>query len=217
MHHEIPSSQTQLDWRRIHALGLPSGSIRALLAILVFATVWALLLIRPSEEIPNYLGDLLFIIMGHYFAARRRVLDEQDPGPPPLFLPRGSVRLLLLAGSIAVAVLLFRRGQLTSLDQNPGVVALLLVGGFLLGVAMNIVMTWWRERGHRPPRFVEDLRAVVSLAAGGLLAFLVLNHVLLVLPPASIDNQLSTWIHLGHLRPEQVLAALVGFYFGSRS
>lgn len=217
MLHEIPSSETQLDWRRIHALGLPSGSIRALLAILVFATVWALLLIRPSEEIPNYLGDLLFIIMGHYFAARRRVQDDQDPGPPPLFLPRGSVRLLLLAGSIAVAVLLFRRGQLTALDQNPGVVALLLVGGFLLGVGMNTVMTWWRERGHRPPRFVEDLRAVVSLAAGGLLAFLVLNHVFLVLPPASIDTQLLTWVHLGHLRPEQILAAVVGFYFGSRS
>ncbi len=217
MPHETPISETPVDWRRIHALGLPSGSIRALLAILVFATVWTLLLTRPSEEVPNYLGDLLFIIMGHYFAARRRVLEDHEPGPPPLFLPRGSVRLLLLAGSIAVAVLLFRRGQLTSIEQNPGVVALLLVGGFLLGVAMNTLTTWWRERGHRPPRFVEDLRAVVSLAAGGFLVFLVLNRVLLVLPPTNIDNQLSTWVHLGHLRPEQVLAAVVGFYFGSRS
>ena len=217
MLHETPSAETPVDWRRLHALGLPAGSIRALLAILVFGTVWALLLIRPSEAIPNYLGDLLFIIMGHYFAARRRVIEADDPGPPPLFLPRGSVRLLLLAGSIAVAVLLFRRGQLTSLDQNPAVVALLLIGGFLLGVAMNSVMTWWRERGHRPPRLVEDLRALVSLTAGGFLAFLVLNRVLLVLPPASIDTQFSLWVHLGHLRPEQLLAAVVGFYFGSRS
>ena len=123
MLHETPSPETAVDWRRIHALGLPSGSIRALLAILVFATVWALLIIRPSEEIPNYLGDLLFIIMGHYFAARRRVVTDADPGPPPLYLPRGSVRVLLIAGSIAVAVFLFRRGQLTSLERNPGVVA----------------------------------------------------------------------------------------------
>ncbi|MGP0068039.1 MAG: hypothetical protein ACLQGP_31140 [Isosphaeraceae bacterium] len=217
MLHETPSPETAVDWRRIHALGLPSGSIRALLAILVFATVWALLIIRPSEEIPNYLGDLLFIIMGHYFAARRRVVTDADPGPPPLYLPRGSVRVLLIAGSIAVAVFLFRRGQLTSLERNPGVVALLLVGGFLLGVAMNTVTTWWRERGHQPPRFVEDLRAVVSLAAGILLAFLVLNHILLIVPPAGIDDQLSAWVHLGHVRPEQVLAAVVGFYFGSRS
>ena len=217
MLHESPNTETPVDWRKIHALGLPSGSIRALLAILVFATVWTLLLIRPSEEVPHYLADLLFIIMGHYFAARRRVAEEPDQGPPPLFLPRGSVRILLIAGSIAVAALLFQRGQLTALDRNPGVVALLLVGGFLLGVAMNTVMTWWHERGHRPPRFVEDLRALVSLTAGGLLAFLVLNHVLVVIPPATIDSQLSTWFHLGHLRPEQVLAAVVGFYFGSRS
>ena len=82
---ETPISEAPVDWRRLHALGLPSGSIRALLAILVFATVWALLLIRPSEEIPNYLGDLLFIIIGHYFAARRRLVEDHEPGPPPLY------------------------------------------------------------------------------------------------------------------------------------
>ena len=89
------------------------------------------------------------------------------------------MRFLLIAGSIAVAVLLFRRGQLTSLDQNPGVVTLLLVGGFLLGVAMNAVMSWWRNRGHRTPRLVEDVRALLSVAAAGLLIFLVLNRLLL--------------------------------------
>src|SRR6516165_11514170 len=88
-------SEVPVDWRKVHALGLPSGSIRALLAILVFATVWCSVLMRPTREIPDYLGDLLFIIMGHYFAARRRAAAEPEPGPPPLFLPRGSVRLLL--------------------------------------------------------------------------------------------------------------------------
>src|SRR5262249_45949407 len=154
-----------VDWRAIHALGLPSGSIRALLAILVFGTVWALLLMRPAAEGPEYLRDLLFIIMGHYFAARHRAPEGPEPGPPPLYLPRGSVRLLLVGGSIAVAVMLHHRGQLTSLDRNPGVVTLLLVGGFLLGVAMNAAISWWKGRGHRTPRVVEDLRAIVSLAA----------------------------------------------------
>jgi hypothetical protein len=198
-------------------LGLPSGSIRALLAILIFGTIWALLLAQPGAEIPDYLRDLLFIIMGHYFAARHRASEDPEPGPPPLFLPRGSVRILLIAGSIAVAVILFRRGQLTSLDRNPGVVTLLLVGGFLLGVAMNAVMTWWRKRGHRPSRVVEDLRAIVSLAAAGLLVFLVLNRLLLLVPPTRIDLLIPPEVRLGHLGPEQILAAVVGFYFGSRS
>src|SRR4051812_49339484 len=90
-------------WRRLHARGLPAGSIRALLALAIFATTWGLLVLKPSQEVPVFLRDLLFIIMGHYFAARRRTETAQEVGPPPLFLPHGSVRLLLIAGCVAVA------------------------------------------------------------------------------------------------------------------
>jgi hypothetical protein len=217
MSHDTPSSTPPVDWRAVHAWGLPAGSIRALLAIGIFGTVWTLLLLQPGREIPDYLRDLLFIIMGHYFAARHRASEALEPGPPPLFLPRGSVRFLLIAGSIAVAVVLFRRHQLTALDQNPAVVTLLLVGGFLLGVAMNAVLSWWRDRGHRTPRFVEDVRALLSVVAAGLLVFLVLNRLLPVVPPTQIDQLVPAGIHLGRFGPEHLLAAVVGFYFGSRS
>jgi hypothetical protein len=217
MPHDTLSSTAPVDWRTVHAWGLPAGSIRALLAILVFGAAWSLLLMRPGAEIPDYLRDLLFIILGHYFAARHRASRDPEPGPPPLFLPRGSVRILLIAGSTAVAVLLFRRGQLTALEENPGVVTLLLVGGFLLGVAMNAATSWWRDRGHRAPRLVEDVRALLSVAAAGLLIFLVWNRLLLLVPPTQIDRLIPPEIHLGGLVPEQILAAVVGFYFGSRS
>jgi hypothetical protein len=97
------------------------------------------------------------------------------------------------------------------------VVTLLLVGGFLLGVAMNAAMSWWRDRGHRTPRLVEDLRALVSAAAAGLLILLVLNRLLLLAPPTQIDRLIPPEIHLGRYGPEHILAAVVGFYFGSRS
>src|SRR5882724_10592291 len=89
---QTPHSRSQVDWRRLHALGLPAGSVRALLAVLIFATTWGLLVLKPTQEVPGYLRDLLFIIMGHYFAARRRSGPAEEPGPPPLYLPRGSVR-----------------------------------------------------------------------------------------------------------------------------
>ena len=152
---ETSGTQSHVDWRRLHALGLPSGSIRALLAILIFATTWGLLVLRPSREVPDYLRDLLFIIMGHYFAARRWSDQGDEPGPPPLYLPRGSVRLILIAGCVAVALVLFQRGQLTTPRENPGVVTLLLVGGFLLGVVLNAVSDALRERGYRPPRLAR--------------------------------------------------------------
>jgi hypothetical protein len=213
----ITETQGPVDWRRFHALGLPSGSVRALLAVGIFATTWGLLLFRPTQVVPDYLGDLLFIIMGHYFAVRNRAAQEREPGPPPLYLPRGSVRLVLVIGCVAVAVLLHLRGQLTSLDRNPGVVTLLLVGGFLLGVAVNAVTVWWLGEGHRPPRFVEDLRAILSLAAAILLIFLVWSRCFLPFPSVWIDGFLAEWIRLGRFGPEHVLAAIVGFYFGSRS
>jgi hypothetical protein len=214
---QTADSRSHIDWRRLHALGLPAGSVRALLAVLIFVTTWGLLVVRPNQEVPDYLRDLLFIIMGHYFAARRRSGPAEEPGPPPLYLPRGSVRLFLVAGSIAVAVLLFRRGRLTALDDNPGVVTLLLIGGFLAGVALNTLSTWWRDRGHHTPRIVEDLRAMISLAAAGILVILVWNHIVVLFPRGSIDELLSPRVHLGHLGVEHILAAVVGFYFGSRS
>jgi len=214
---EKSGPRARVDWWRRHALGLPSGSVRALLAILIFATTWGLLVIRPSQEVPDYLRDLLFIIMGHYFATRHRADRGDDDGPPPLFLPRGSVRLLLVVGCVAVAVVLFPRGQLTAVDKNPGVVTLLLVGGFLLGVVFNGVFTWWKSRGHEPARFFEDLKALISMAAAALLVVLVWNRLFVYFPPDQIDTLFARWVHLGHYGPEHVLAAVVGFYFGSRS
>jgi hypothetical protein len=217
MNIQTTGPQSQIDWRRLHALGLPAGSVRAVLAVLIFGTTWGLLVVRPNQEVPDFIRDLLFIIMGHYFAVRRRSGPAEDPGPPPLYLPRGSVRLLLVAGSAAVAVLLFQRGRLTALDDNPGVVTLLLIGGFLAGVAINTLATWWNERGHHTPRIVEDLRALISMAAAGLLVILVWNHVVVLFPTDSVDALLSSRVHFGRLGVEHVLAAVVGFYFGSRS
>jgi hypothetical protein len=106
---------------------------------------------------------------------------------------------------------------LTALDKNPGVVTLLLVGGFLLGVVFNAAATWWRDRGHPPSRIVEDLRALISMAAAVILVVLVWNRLLLFFPPDRVDALFVRWVHLGRYGPEHVLAAIVGFYFGSRS
>lgn len=188
-----------------------------MLAVVIFATTWAFLILRPTQEVPDYLRDLLFIIMGHYFASRHRATQADDQGPPPLFLPRGSIRLLLVAGCVAVGVVLYRRGELTDLERNPGVMTLLLIGGFLLGVVLNACHTWWKERGHKAPRVVEDLRALVSMAAAVLLVLLVVNRLSPMVPQSELDANLTRWAHLGHYGPEHLLAAVLGFYFGSRS
>jgi hypothetical protein len=205
------------EWRRRHAWGLPAGSVRALLALLVFATTWALLVLDPSRPVPAFLRDLLFIILGHYFASRGRAESSgQETGPPPLYLPAGSVRLLLVLGCVVVAVVLQRRGQLIAPGRHPGVVTLLLIGGFLLGVALNTVATRLR-RGRPPLRVVEDLRALISVVAAVLLIGLVLNRYVYTAVPQGQIQALAASLRLGSVAPESVLAAVVGFYFGSRS
>jgi hypothetical protein len=210
-----------IDWRTMHALGLPAGSVRALLAVLVFATVWGMLLVRPSQEVPDFLSDLMFVIMGHYFATRKRSVgipvSGDEPGPPPLYLPRGSIRLVLALGSAAVAAVLYQRGVFTQIDRNPGVTTLLLIGGFLFGVVLNTLLGWWRARVHRGHRAIEDMQALAAMGAGLVLAALVWNRLFPVVPPGEVDAVFQGWGHLGRIGPEHLLGAVIGFYFGSRS
>jgi hypothetical protein len=218
---ESRETQTPIDWRSMHALGLPAGSVRALLAVLVFATVWGMLLMKPSQEVPDYLSDLMFVIMGHYFATRKRTAAVaalgEEPGPPPLFLPRGSIRLILAAGSAAVAAVLYQRGVLTRIDRNPGVTTLLLVGGFLIGVILNALIGWWQARVKRTYRSIEDAQAISAIGAGVVLVALVWNRMFPIVPTDQVDAVFNVWGHLGRLGPEHLLAAVIGFYFGSRS
>lgn len=214
---EPDNPATEIDWRRLHAFGLPAGSIRALLAFLIFGTALGLLALRPTEEVPDYLRDLLFIIMGHYFASRHQAGMGQEPGPSPLYLPRGTVRLLLIVGCVGVGALLYSRGQLTAPGQHPGVVTLWLVGGFLLGVSLNSLWRGLLGRNRRAPRIFEDARAFVSMMAALVLVGLVWNRTFVVVPPEQIDQVVAPVFHFGKFRLEHALAAVVGFYFGSRS
>lgn len=89
-----------------HALGLPAGSIRAAHVIGVVALSCAIIVVpsRGVVAIPPYLIYLLFLLMGHYFAAHGvTIATRDDPSPSPLYLPGGVVRTLIiiaLGGSI---------------------------------------------------------------------------------------------------------------------
>lgn len=191
-------------WRQIHALGLPSGSVRALIALGVVGTVCGLLLRAPEQALPEHLEGLLFVVLGHYFAARGQGKSDPAGGPPPLYLPRGSVRLLLVAALVTVGVLVIRQG---GLQFHRGLFTLLLVSGFLLGLLLTRIANWWQRRRPGHSRWFEDLRALIGLGA---VAALGVHTFVDVLPGPEV-------LSFGTLGAEQALAGLVGFYFGSRS
>lgn len=196
------------DWQRYQAFGLPAGSIRAVLALAVFGAVWALLALHPEQRLPEYLQNLMFIILGHYFAARRHVAVGEQ-GPSPLYLPRGAIRLLFLLGFVAIGALLVQQDRVVSSDGarlEPGALTLLLVLGFLLGVASKRVLAWIRPADRPLPRVIEDLRAAVAIVAAGLLLLVVFGAWAPRAPFGLPDSVV-----------QDALAATIGFYFGSRS
>jgi hypothetical protein len=209
-------------WKRTNAFGLPPGSVRALLALMIAATVWGALVLHPGREVPAYLRDLMFIILGHYFAVRGRSTAPADAAegaepdeapPPPLSLPRGTVRAMLVVGFVAVAVVLFGEDRIGPIGESPASVTLMLVFGFLLGALFRTVADrLGLGQGSGRPRLVEDLKATVALLAGAYLVALAWDDARPFLP-ALLNDPLP---RLGEHGPEHLASALVGFYFGSR-
>lgn len=214
---DVDEAEQKHDWKTLHAFGWPAGSVRAVLALLVFGSIWALIALRPERPLPPYLQNLLFIVMGHYFASRSRPVAEVEAGPPPLYLPRGSVRLFSILGFVGVAAWLAWIDELLPLRAGRGSMTLVLVAGFLLGVMASRVRSWMFVGDRRSPRWLEDLRAGVSLGAAVVLVGLVLNRTFgwVELPDTLVIRGLE--VELGRNGPEELLAATVGFYFGSRS
>lgn len=178
-------------------LGLPPGSVRALLTLLVVAVVVVQTVRR--QEIELLWSETLMIALAHYFTTRRflslppqvirRLADEGhiEPEANPLFLPRYSIRIVLLAIFAGLAIYLYRRNELF---DSPALPVLGVVFAYVLGVM-----------GRLPNlRLWGDVKAAVVLLA--LLATAIpyfLNR------PDLVPREMR-YIALG----------LVLFYFGSR-
>lgn len=198
-----------------HAFGLPPGSVRALLMILVVGLVCALMLLTTVEKpvpIPPYLFYLLFLILGHYYAARGAHTNLDPNESPPLHLPRGSIRLIIFVALAAtIGWQLFKhpeafRSQLNAsvalFPENP-MLPLFVLGGFFVGILLRRVLI-----GPVPSASWQDVEAWVCLIATFGMGIAVLVH--LVIAPT-----LETPVPMPEA--EAILGAIVAFYFGARS
>jgi hypothetical protein len=198
----------------VHAFGWPPGSIRAMLTLIVVALVCALMLISrhagASIPIPAYLGYLLFLAVGFYFGARGQ---HHDPNvPPPLYLPRGSVRLIILAALTATVAYKLVNDRTGLEDQLKAsfeaakalpLLPLVVVGGFFVGVIVRAIIG-----RHERSAWAQNLEAWFALIA-------ILMMSIAVLIDLVIKPSLPTWVDLPAW--ESILGGVVSFYFGVRS
>ncbi len=194
-----------------HPLGLPAGSVRATLTLMIVGLFWLLQLITDeSVPIPLYLYFLLGLVLVFFGAHGHTIAPSGTGHPSPWWLPRGTIRWLILLGSLGVNGWLLYSDpdrvirRLTphsdQLQQWPSLLAALL-GGFTLGWIIRLGP--WK----RTPWF-QDIQAWISLLAMlGLGAEILFR--LFVNPNLELPLKLPLW--------ESILVGIVSFYFGVRS
>ncbi len=196
--------------RRRKVLGLPAGSIRALLTLMTVGFI--VVQTARGERVSLLWFESLMIVLAHYFAHRRfvplspeilgQLRDESliEDDAHPLHLPKHTLRTLIVLSFVGLAVYLHRHGRLLDPVAVPVFVT---VGSYFLGIAFGTIGEWWmRGKPSKGVSWFDDLRAVVTVLA---IAFVIVV-------------QLFGWqqrILYGE-KLEVLPLALMLFYFGSR-
>ena len=159
-------------------LGLPNGSVRALLTILIVAVVIAKTI--RGEHVETLWTETLMIALAHYFTSRRFIklapdvvhqLESEgavEPEAHPLFLPRHSIRVILFAAFGGMAAYLAIQNKLL---EGQGLATLGVVAPYFLGNVVGIVMHRFSKGKQTPAiRGWEDVKAIAVLAILGFTA-----------------------------------------------
>ncbi len=195
-----------------HPLGLPPGSVRAVLTLMIAGLFWLILLLPEDKpvRVPLYLHGLLGMVLLFFMAHGPSIDPSGTRHPSPWWLPRGFFRLILVLGFVAAVAWAYHRNpdllrrRLTpspeEIEEWPNL--LLAIGiGFLAGRLMSLGP--WR---HSP--VIQDLRAWVSLIAMlGLVAAVVIEVFINPELPEKLD--LPRW--------HAILTGIVVYYFAARS
>ena len=180
-------------------LGLPRGSIRAIVTLAVAGACWVLMI--GDQPVPHYLLNLLLAIIGYYFgfrqkagSAERLAGETYTKSPEPLHLPGGSIRMLLIIGFAVSGLLMCARGRLAELMHLEFFV---LLAGLVAGFFSSRV---FRTTDAATYSRFNHLRGVVAVAAAGWLVIGLLSGTYLKQPYIGL-----------------IPACIITFYFGSRS
>jgi putative Mn2+ efflux pump MntP len=203
-----------------HALGLPAGSIRALLALGILGLLWLLVLRYDDDHKLSlefiYLEYLMLLMLASYFTAHGKTIGKQVSKKSPLGLPGGIIRIVLVVGYLGLAGFMWYKEnylrepyQFDSPPTSPPVLLiLLLLSTFFLGYLLTAIVRWFS--GATLPYAYQDIQAWVALLALIGMGLLAMWHVFI--SPTTKQDYSSSLVVL-----EACLAAVVGFYFGARS
>ena len=195
-----------------HPLGLPPGSVRAVLALMIAGLFWALVAMPEQHAVPvppflYFLLALIFLFFGSHGHSIGKHLGD---GRSPLGMPAGTIRAIILLGTFGLLGWLYwaKEDQLIERltpDKNHlsdwPMLMLASVGAFTFGHIVRLG-PWRRTAGFQDMLATLSLVAMLGLAAETVIVVFINPNVL-----ERLD--LRVW--------ETILTAAVAFYFGARS
>lgn len=195
-----------------HPLGLPPGSVRAGLALMIVSLFWVMLLFPQAKlvPVPLYLYCMLGLVLLFFGAHGHTIVPAGTDHPPPWHLPSGLIRGLIVLGTAAVVGWRYYTDRETLLAQlTPPVNELPMWPHFLLSLVGGFSAGWLSRRLFwRNSAWFQDVQAWISL-----LAMLGLGAEVIV--QLFINPSIADSLELGI--SQCVLTAIVAFYFGVRS
>jgi hypothetical protein len=204
-----------------HALGLPAGSVRALLALMVLAALWLLAVYGDwstdekgalSGPVPLtfvYLQYVMILILAHFFASHGSTIGRHVSARSPLGLPAGTIRFLLLAGYLGLIVWFLRnRREFEALPTGNLLLPLVLMSGFIVGFIITKLVR--AASGGQIPFWFQDVQAWAALIA-------MLGLTIIIIVYLFIFPSIAQELRFNMTTIETGVAAMVGFYFGARS
>ena len=189
-------------------LGLPTGSVRALLTLIVVAVVVTKMVFNRTLDFIWI--ETLLIALAHYFTSRRfvslspevmRRLEDDgaiDRERHPLYLPKNTIRFVIIAAFVGLGIHLYREQRLF---EEKTIALLSMVFAYLLGAIVGGISNWFRLRRSQP----------ASGTWGDIKALIVLASILLIAVVEILDQG-----PMLHPLVERIALALTLFYFGSR-
>jgi len=201
---EIPKQSQQTQGQKLpQPLGLPSGSVRAVIALMLSGTLWYQIL--NGVEPKAILVESVLLVVGFYFGVR------SGTGPPlapastegtrqPLFLPRGSIRLVLLFGFFGVIAYMWFKNR-----GIPDAFTLILevLASYIIGYVASVIVARRQKAGKKPSKSVAVFRNANAIAAMALVGYL-------------CGTIVFTWPVFYPEHTENAMAWIVAYYFGSR-
>jgi hypothetical protein len=160
------------DPKRRPPLGMPEGSVRAILALLVLAVIIVETVRGNHRLLEGLWSETLLIALAHYFTSRRMVglprsvrqrLEAEGYMPRdthPLWLPRYSIRLILFVALAALTYYVVK--DQTSFDLRKVPPILLIAWSYLLGVIVRGTLSLL-NRGQTRSGLWADLQALAVL------------------------------------------------------